>query len=216
MAAPKIIFDEVSAVLIGDFNPVILHPSWFARHNLLSAKEADDAKLEICFKEITRFSLPWLHLEATTERFVCKSSDSSHFNPLRDLVIGTFELLGHTPIRQLGINRTVHFDVIDQDTWHAVGHKLAPKDIWKEFLETPGLHSLTIEGVRTDKRKGLVNVTVRPVPNVDHEVSVAVNDHYELGAIDAGEAISLLKENWEVSLKTSEKWSTLLLERALS
>lgn len=216
MADFPVTFDEASIVLLGSFNPAILHPSWFARVGLLANGEADEASLEICMNEITRFSLPWLHLEATGERLTFKCSDTSHFALLRDIVIGMRELLPHTPIKKLGINRTMHFDVLDDATWHRVGHAVAPKAIWESILDSPGLKQMTIEGKRTDGLPGIVNMTIQPVLPASHRVAIGVNDHYDLDDNESTDLLKLLRERWDESLKKSEVCANSIIRKAAS
>ena len=41
----------VSVVLLGDFNPAIFTPAWFALHDLLPESVADDADLRIAHRQ---------------------------------------------------------------------------------------------------------------------------------------------------------------------
>lgn len=210
------VYDEASVVLIGNFNPAIFHPSWFARHDLVPDREAEAAELEVCLPQISRFRLSWFSFEATEEKLVLKSSDESHFAPLRDLVVGTFRLLSHTPIKKLGINRQLHFDVLSEKNWHHIGHTLAPKAIWDGLLEAPGLKLLNVEGQRTDGHPGVVHVTVQPVPLVPHRVGVIVNNHFDIDSEVGISAVDLLMETWETSLTESRALASTLIQKALA
>src|SRR5437870_4919946 len=90
--------DAHSVVFVGDFNPKIFQPAWFAAQNLLRQEEADAAKIEIIHPEIVRFSLDWLHVEVVHERFKASTLQFPYFEILRDLTVGTFKILRHTPI----------------------------------------------------------------------------------------------------------------------
>jgi hypothetical protein len=111
---------------------------------------------------------------------VAATSDTSSYELLRDLAVGTFKVLSHTPLRLLGINRHAHFKTRSREVWHAVGHQLAPKDIWRQVLEEPGMRSLTIEGRRQDGYRGAVYVKVEPSVRVDPGVFLDINDHFQV------------------------------------
>src|SRR5688572_8331526 len=97
-----------SIVLLGSFNPAIFHPEWFARHGLLREDEGK-ADLDVVSPPVASFSLDWLKVQVTGDRFIATAEDVGHSLPLRDLVIGTFTYLEHTPIRGVGLNRLMHF-----------------------------------------------------------------------------------------------------------
>ena len=96
-------------VLIGDFNPHIFQPHWFAYHKLLGEDECKSAKIDIVHSDITIFRLDWLKFEITRERVVAMTSFDQYYEVLRDLIIGTFNILTHTPIRMMGINNIADF-----------------------------------------------------------------------------------------------------------
>ena len=103
--------ETASIVLLGNFNPAIFHPEWLAAKQLIRSSEAAAAALDVVHAELAQFRMGWLRLTVTRDRFVAETSDPSHQAPLRDLVVGIFELLEHTPTTRLGLNRTVHVDL---------------------------------------------------------------------------------------------------------
>ena len=52
--APEI--SGAAIVLLGDFNPAILTPAWFAMHELLPKAVADSANMEVAHRQATVFS----------------------------------------------------------------------------------------------------------------------------------------------------------------
>ena len=158
------ISDKGSIVLIGSFNPQIFQPFWFSNNKLLQNNEVEIAEIEVISRDITSFGIPWLKVQVFLEKFLAITGEESQFLPLRDFVIGTFHLLGHTPIRQMGINRDIQFEMASESDWHKVGNKLAPKkDLWDKLLPSPGMKTLIIDSKRDDAYNGLINITVRPV-----------------------------------------------------
>jgi len=97
MSALKNLDDLVSIVLVGNFNPAIFQPTWLASKGLIRESEATSASIEVIHPEIAQFRAGWLHLAVTTTKFVASTSDPAHRAPLRDLVMGIFELLDQTP-----------------------------------------------------------------------------------------------------------------------
>jgi len=106
----------------------------------------------------------------------------------------------------MGVNRNYHFRMNSLEEWHAFGHKVAPKELWNNILKTPGLRSLTIEGMREDGLKGYIRVKVEPSRRVHPGIYIQVNDHYETGedsaSIGCDKIINIIELLWN---KTKEK-----------
>ena len=90
---------EHSIVLVGDFNVLIYHPLWFAAQNLIREHEARNAVIEIMHRDVAIFSIDWLTFQAFPDRVIFSTKSGSYFEVVRGLVIGTFSILEHTPIR---------------------------------------------------------------------------------------------------------------------
>src|SRR5258708_3380121 len=126
-------------VAVGDFNSKIFHPSWFVAENLISGTEAKDPTDLFIAEQLATFKLPWVTVRVVPQQFAVETTQDSHSEPLRDLVVGTFRLLRHTPVRQLGINVDQHYFCEDLDRWNNFGHRLAPKGEWLKIMKDPGL-----------------------------------------------------------------------------
>ncbi len=217
------VMDEPSIVLTGSFNPAIFHPLWFGQHGLLPDDEAkvkvttkdDDARLAqglgIVHPRLTQFQLDWVRVQVTQDRFAA-IADAGHSLPLRDLVLGTFRLLEHTPVGAMGLNRMMHFPMKDDEEWHLLGDTLAPKDFWREVLDgRPGLRSLTIEGKRHGSEARVMTVKIEPSLRVTNGIFLETNEHF--GALpleqpdptenlkpgSAVKFMDLLAANWDAS-----------------
>ena len=213
--------EAVSIVLVGNFNPVIFTPAWFALHELLPERIAATAQLVLAHKAIVQFNAEWLRLEVTRDQFRAETVQAPHVR-VRDLVIRVFrEHLHHTPVRAFGINRKVHFLVKSYAARDALGKKLAPVEPWGDLGrelgldgEYGGLSSLRMTQSKPEGRPegGRINITVEPSgSNWRHGrlgVYVACNDHYAIGGTEpsaAGDSMELLKNRFEASLSRSEK-----------
>lgn len=203
---PQIQIQGTSIVLIGNLNPAIFHPSWFAAHNLLRAEETDAAIINIVHPDVASFKIEWLEVNIVRERFQISTVQESYYEALRDIAVGILGLLSHTPIRLMGINRDFHFDLVSEDLWNVLGHRLVPKQDWNPLLKSPGMQNLVVQGVRPDDLKGYLRVTVQPSARIKYGVFIAVNDHYilktdEKEADGADKARLILSEKWDESMK---------------
>lgn len=209
----------VEVVLVGDFNPSIFTPAWFAMHSLLPQAAADTAELEIAHRQATVFSTEWLNIQVTTDRFTAATRQAPHVR-VRDLVVRVFrEHLHHTPLKAMGINRDVHFQVGSLAERDRIGRALAPTEPWgrwRQELELGGEHggmtSLTMSQLRPADRPpgGAVNVKVEPSHRVGDErtgVYVGVNDHYAVAdAVSGGSAplMEFLNDRFDASIRRSD------------
>lgn len=103
-----------------------------------------------------------------------------------------------------------------EEDWHAVGHRLAPKEMWRGVLEKPGIRSLSMEGHRGDEFIGRITVKVEPSQRIEYGVYVNINDHYEVEdqetSLGCGEVIDILESSWDKSIARSEKIAKKILE----
>ena len=92
--------------------------------------------------EVAIMRIEWLQLNVVRDRFQVGTQHAPYFEPLRDLVVGIFSLLRHTPVFALGINREFHFRLDSEAQLHVLGDRLAPKHDWG-LLPKPGMRSLS-------------------------------------------------------------------------
>ena len=217
---PEII--EVSIVLVGSLNPRIFTPDWFARNELLTAREADEADIDVVHAQLTRFTMEWLVVQVEQERFRAQTTVAPYVRVF-DLVVRTFrEFLPHTPLTKMGINMAVHFDVGSFEARDRIGKVLAPKEPWGDWgpllaagegRKHGGMTSLSMQQRTVDDRaKGFIQAKVEPSNRIGQELTgiyMQVNDHYEAEKPDevAGsqEIVDILKDRFEPSLERS-KW----------
>lgn len=217
MSLPKTTIEGISIVLVGSFNPGIFQPAWFAAEGLIRKEEAEEAEIELVRPEVAAFRLDWLHMQVLHERFIASTDQAASFEVLRDLVVGTFSVLEHTPVTKLGLNFDRHFEMESEDAWHEIGKRIAPPGPWEHGLDKPGLRSLTMQGRRPDELKGAILVKVEPSVRVTFGVYVGVNDHYELdepdeGVASAGTATRLIQEHWDAFLERSDQICNTVFE----
>jgi len=195
-------------VLIGEFNPTIFQPAWFSSEKLLTEAEADAANVNVIHPDITAFELPWLRIQVERERFTATSLAQPYFERVVGLVCDTFAILRHTPVLFFGINNEAHFLAGSTEKWHALCHKLAPKDYWKQFFDDPGMQNISIRQVpRSDGLAGHVQVIVEPSVKITPGVYIATNDEIRDPAglrLGADRTVELVREKWPTIVDFSE------------
>jgi len=216
MDFPKAEIVATSIVLVGSFHPSLYTPAWFAHIGLIRDEEAKNANIEVILPEVIAERIGSIKIQAQPERFIASTLSPKDFELLRDLVVGAFKTLPHTPIRMLGINSDRHFAMSSEDAWNALGDRLAPKEPWgKIFQKSPGMRSLTMEGKREDQWIGFIRVKVEPSVRAKFGVYINVNDHYEIPEYkpETGcEAIiDTLTSAWNSSLKRADQIAEALI-----
>jgi hypothetical protein len=200
--------DGASIVMIGSFNPAIFQPRWLGAQHLIRPEEAESAKITIIQAEVADFSTEWFQLQVLQNRFVLTSADPRQYAPLRDLAGAIFAMLPQTPVTALGLNRSFHFKMPSVDSWHRIGHVLAPKDPWNSIMEGPGLRSMLIEGRRKQVDGGVLRIKVEPSTQVEYGLYVAVNEEFKSPGNGESEAArwaaESLAEHWDAILNFSE------------
>jgi hypothetical protein len=210
MTDAQIVSNEAAVVLVGSFNPAIFHPNWFLKNNLIKEAEGDKAleSLELVNKNLAIFSIDWLSVVIERERFQISCSQEPFFEASRDFVSGTFQVLSHTPIKKMGINRNIKFQMASEESFHGLGFQLAPKENWSNILpDYTGMKSLSVQSKRSDSYQGNIQVTIAPEDSKKHIVMVSVNDHFDLDEAknSSDECLQILKSEWTASLKRSKE-----------
>jgi hypothetical protein len=213
-------------VLRGAFNPSIFQPFWLVRNEIVTEEQGETAQINLIHPQAAEFDIPGqfsLHVDPTT--FTITRTEA----PLilaSDAAVRIFsELLPHTPIGQLGINRTVHFNVGSSEERHRIGRLLAPIDAWgewgKELSSDPspakhdklgGLKSLTmLQPHPPDRQFGHIQATVEPsilIGGGRSGIFMVINDHFQIadpGKPDgADEMIGILVDRFDESIRRSE------------
>ncbi len=216
MSIPKITIDGISIILRGSLNPLIFQPVWFSHNELVRVRDADDAVTGVIHPEITAFKLGAIDIQVSRDRFQASTADPPSFPVLRDLVIGTFRLLRHTPITQVGINRGFHFEHQEHCSWETLAQSLAPSSAWEKVLSEPRVKTLIVHGDREDGLEGHVQLHAEPSVRELDGVFFEVNDHYEVSKLDSGvgaeAALDVLEKRFDKSLKRSKTIVTQMME----
>ena len=213
--APEI--ESASIVLVGSFNPAILHPEWLAHQSLIRPEEAEQAKVEVVSRQLTVIRLSWFELQVLEDRFSATATDPAHFQTLQECVLGIFSLLEFTPINAMGLNRQMHFRMRKPESWASLENALAPKKPWAGILSgrrdgAPTLQTLSLDGNRDGSSAQSLIVKVEPSPRVQSGVYMATNEHFEFSdASSTSEPMNMLSQHWLQALAYSKHLANKLI-----
>ncbi|GAB2816854.1 hypothetical protein GCM10027073_55780 [Streptomyces chlorus] len=209
--------ERVGIVCIGAFNPRIFQPAWFAAQGLLAADEASEADVQIITNDVCVFSTEWFRIEVLENRCSISSLSTPVFEMLRDLALGTFAALHHTPIEKVGLNSNAHFEMPNQRVYEQLGHELAPKaTYWSPVMADPRTLSLTVSSERSDRHEGHLKVRVEPSVEITHGVHLEVNDEFRCpsGSSSAEWFVKLLTSGWESHRTRVQQIQSNVIDRA--
>ncbi len=209
-----------SIVLIGSLNPSIYNPDWLYRGGAITDAELADSEVNVIHPELTQFRAATFAIKVDHTRFQVETTQAPWVSIL-DLITKVFgEILVHTPLTAVGINRTVHFGVGAEETRDKIGRMLAPLEPWGSFghcidqSSSParsGLLNITMrENWESDGFKGNRNVTVQPSSKITggSGIFMNVNYHAELVNVERDGAfpiVSFANENFEAALQRAEE-----------
>ncbi|MFD3265276.1 hypothetical protein [Phenylobacterium ferrooxidans] len=231
------VLQGASIVLLGNFNPAIFSPAWFALQDLIPDFDPLTAVVQVIHGEYTEFSAGPLKVSVQPERFAIETMDEPFVKSL-DVVLGTFgSALGHTPIRQVGINYIIHFALDTAGQRMKLGRALAPVEPWGGWgqdvgaqspeVDTPGgLRSLVMEESEPEGRSkgGYRRVHIEPsvreeFVNAHVGVYMIVNDHFVIdpstdAPIDASKGMTILSDKFDGSITKSKSIVSDLMDYA--
>ncbi len=222
-----------SIIAIGDFNPAIFSPDWLEKNDLIGKGDADTVREKnqdkslIVSHQVTAFETKWFALQVLENQFSLTSKDA--LSPaFKDLAVGIFELVPHTPLTAVGLNFLAHFKLASEDEYHRVGDVLAPKDIWNVLYPdgSAGLANLTIRlqhCVRGEplKTKDEKQISLQPSNKFKYGVFLSYNDHHDVSDPSednlrpAERVATIIDKEWEVSWKDAVRAFDGLLSMAL-
>ncbi len=189
---------EASIVVVGSFNPTIFQPEWLSRNNLISTRDYESVDVELIHQDLSLFGFSWGRIDVRKDRYTLRGKDEAFFPMLRDLSIGIFQLLEHTPVKAIGINSILRYTVDSEEKWHRIGDALVPKNIWNKYLN--GHVGMTRVSVRSesqsDENGDEVNVLISPtLSNERKGIIVDINNHF--AADDTNKLVEILSDQWE-------------------
>lgn len=199
---------NLSVVIIGNFNPAIFQPEWLKNKGLIRENEASPENLKVIHPELTVIETEDFSLEVRPSRFQFQTSQEPFREPLKDLIVNIFKLLGETPVSAFGINFTRHFKFNDKKDYVNFGYFLSPIQTIFDFMEQPKLLEFTV----TDREKTkadfdpIVNIRIFPSDILtNNAVAINVNSHFSQ-AMDGRNFSKFFEEVWDKTLITSDSY----------
>jgi hypothetical protein len=208
---------RIDIVFLGDFNPKIFSPAWFAANKLIGEHESQSAKPEIIHSDVASFIMPWFRLHVIRDRFAIFTEQEAYFTHLYDLVSNTFLLLEHTPIHSLGYNWSIHIPCESEDEWHEFGHYLAPQNPWNNIFENSGMQRLEVveKYPPENKLEGKIRFRTEPSREIKYGVYFNINDHYEVSdkktVMGCEKILTVFRDNWNKSKDMADAKVGLLI-----
>ena len=224
-----------TTVVVGEFNPAIFTPDWLERNNLIGegdaavAREGRAGSQLLVSHQVTSFETEWFTLQVLYKQFTLTSKGV--LSPaFKDLTVGIFQLVSHTPVKAIGLNFTGQFKLNNLEEQHKVGDVFAPKDIWntlypEEFFA--GLANLTMR-IQHGSREGGPDtqdekrITLQRSSNFKTGISLSFNDHHDLVAgyddklLPTERLVNIVDEQWESVWHDTERVFDQILSIALS
>jgi hypothetical protein len=220
MTSPSFRLQGVTVIVLGSFNPRIFEPLWLSSHDLVAEPEAIAAERELIDKDFARIVFPWATLIVLGDRLQVESAGETVSQAqVRDLLVGILRLLPHTPVAMVSIQHGGHVQLDSEEQWHSVGHELAPKEVWSDILEQPGMFDFAMMGKRTDDLQGSIKVRIQPSQVVHPGLFVNINDEFVVAEQDklepARHGADLLEQTWPEAEKRVETIRASLFERLI-
>jgi len=174
--------EAAALVFVGAFNPAIYQPRWFGRVGVLQEKDADGAVVNAILPDLASFrAADWLDFQATPVHMQLTTDKVENALLLRDAAQNLFRVLEHTPLREAGINRLMHFRYPAASDRMDLGQRLASPKEWPRRLQDPLMLSLTVQAKRPGS-DAVLKVTVEPSTLAEIEqpfgVYVQTNEHF--------------------------------------
>jgi len=218
-----------SVVMLGDFNPAIVHPSWLHAAGAESDISDEITDIRIVTREISSFRIDTRTYTVMPDRFTLETS-TAPWVAVADIIRQIFdEILVHTPIRGFGINRTVHFNVSSIEARTKIGRELAPIEPWGEFgsgmepddpSQIGGLLSLTMRRQKRLEAFSLnTNAKIEPSIRLSGNTGIfmEVNHHHTLSDCDQGNgarpAVEILADSFDLRVSEADSIINAIMER---
>ncbi len=219
MTAPQIHMEATAVVLRGSFNPRIFEPLWLSKNGLVAEREAAKAEVQLIDRDYCHLNLGWIELVILEDRLQARTtSETVNDGQVRDLLVGALHLLPHTPVEVGSIHHRSEIAVSTEEQWHAVGHTLAPKELWQGVLDEPGMFDFAMMGRRPDDFQGAIKVRIQPSRVVEPGVFMNVNDEFHMP--DKSSSVSntaeILEKLWPEAESRARGIRTKLIERLVS
>lgn len=223
-----------SIVALGHFNPPIFSPDWLNKNGLIGDGDVDFAKQAASYvisPDVCRFETEWFTLQVVAQQFSLTSKGA--LTPLlKDLAMGIFTIIDHTPVTALGLNFEANFKMSTLDELHRIGDVLAPKDIWHMIYpdnnhQSVGMASLTItvDPHKRDEKplsESKKNISIRRSTATPNGVFFIFNDHHPFTldetakGTSASHLVKRIDDHWEELKSEAQNTFEAIIQHSLA
>jgi hypothetical protein len=115
----RVIEGGLSVVVNGHFNPLIFHPIWFVETDILDedsvAEALQDKAGTYVTPELTRWVTSAFEVQVTHQSFSVATADDTLDRVLIELVAAIFDVVPHSPVSSVELERFAHLSVVPAD-----------------------------------------------------------------------------------------------------
>jgi hypothetical protein len=205
-------------VLLGAFNPRIFQPMWFEARGLLADVDVDPNSL-VLTDGFVSFETGVVSVFCARDRCQFATTDKTPTpDIIRDLAVGTFTLLGETPVWEVGVNHATHIPR-QRRRWDDVVAQFGDPQKSLVLLTDQALQTVALVAPRDDGREGQRTVQLQPSARLEEGVWFTMNDHVVVYPVDAREsigakeAVEAMEGIWDSSRELSDEIHNRLASR---
>ncbi|VEI72121.1 Uncharacterised protein [Serratia fonticola] len=179
---------KITIVVVGQFHPGVFTPDWFGYHEIVSKEDCDKAEIQFVETSVINIDFGWFKWFSDPQRILVELSIDGDDDRLLDLLRSVLVMFSYTKVTAVGVNFEFQINFNKEDDWHALGHHLAPKDVWKDSFGRDDLHygmkQTTIQIDDFYDEHSLLNITARAAndskkdPKHKHKVAFEFNNHF--------------------------------------
>ncbi len=203
---------NLALVVIGSFNPAIIHPMWLVNKGLIRESDSNPEKIQIVHRDISKFELNFATIQVTHDRFEIFASNEADFMPMRDLALSIFSILRETPINSIGFNHLFHKSTSNSKEYEKFGNWLSPLNNWKDVMRNPKL--LEIKIVEPSNLDGpRLTSTIMPSDLIRHNAfRYQLNYHINVDKTQYA-AHDIIPKEWEASFEKAKEIFNHLIQK---
>ncbi len=177
LSMPDIRSEQHSVVVLGTFNPIIVHPSWPPVSVLLNelwGVGPDEAEDVVIVREVSKFKVGSLTIQVEGSRFQILDDEPSAKRVARFAEALFTHELPHTPCCAIGLNYRCVVSCENMGVRDKIGYALAPPVAWGQYSDELRF-----------KTGGMSNLTMR-IPFDDESTVNEATAKYRLASVTAG------------------------------
>jgi len=213
------VIERCSFVALGSFNPAILHPDWFSRHNILPTEETSRLLAEPKREELPEIGVTieygsnfiveptraFIHfksfiLKVERNKLEIKCGEKTKFPLLLTCIKKIFKLLPETPINAYGINFNENMKFEENST--KIINKFFNKD--KSIDLFFGSNNQNGHTIITNRDEARIRFIIEPSKKIEDGIYISFNFHYDNTSLEAKFILDNINKHFESSLKFSE------------